>query len=151
MPLFKDKLGISISGRDRSPFSVWTPSPCVDQVPTSRASRRVPSSYEPCSSQTTTSRILGLPKTLEMPPSLNNSAVPSETQESSSFSASPGASLALPTKARRDEFPQMRMTETTAVRIPSGHSAKIRLSRRLVDSARNCFVSRSPKRATSGA
>lgn len=53
--------------------------------------------------------------------------------------------------ARSVEFPQTRMTETTAVKIPRGEKAKIKLSRRLVDSERNCFVRRSPKRVISGA
>ncbi|KAL2836609.1 hypothetical protein BJX68DRAFT_259872 [Aspergillus pseudodeflectus] len=112
---------------------------CSDQAPSRIASRRVPSLS------------LGLPGTLEMPPLLNSSAVASETHDRSSFSASPGASLARPTNARREEVPQIRMTDTTAVRIPSGERANMRLSRRLVDSERYCLVRRSPKRATRGA
>lgn len=43
------------------------------------------------------------------------------------------------------------MTDTTAVRIPSGAKAKMILSRRLMDSERNCLVSLSPKRVIKGA
>jgi hypothetical protein len=47
--------------------------------------------------------------------------------------------------------PYTRIAETTAVRIPSGATPKIILSRKLVDSLRNCFVTCSPKRVISGA
>ncbi|KAB8260257.1 hypothetical protein BDV32DRAFT_123403 [Aspergillus pseudonomiae] len=72
-----------------------------------------------------------------MPPLLNNSAVVSETHDNSSCSASPGPSCALPMNARREGLPQTRMAETVAVKIPSGARAKIKLSRRLIDSERN--------------
>lgn len=53
--------------------------------------------------------------------------------------------------ARRDEFPETRMTETTAVKIPKGATEKRKLSRILVDSDKNCLLSRSPKRDIRGA
>jgi hypothetical protein len=53
--------------------------------------------------------------------------------------------------ARSEELPQTRMTETTVVKTPSGESAKMTLSTRCMDSDKNCFVSRSPKRVIRGA
>lgn len=75
----------------------------------------------------------------------------SETQGSSSLSASAGPSCARPTNALREELPQILITDTTAVKTPSGERAKITLSRVLTDSERNCFVSRSPNKVIKGA
>jgi hypothetical protein len=128
-----------------------------DQAFASRASLKVPIfvPFSPdigsTSSQATISTILGRPKTRVMPPSLKSSAVDSETQGSSSLSASAGPSCARPTNALREELPQILITDTTAVKTPSGERANMTLSRVLIDSERNCFVSRSPNKVIRGA
>jgi len=156
MPLFKDRFGISTPGR-RHQSSGRHPFPLLDQAPLFTASRRVPNSTDRSPSltlsfsQVTISNTFGLPKTREMPRSLKSSAVDSETHDSSSLSASAGPSCARPTKARKEDPPQTRMTETTVVKTPRGERAKITLSIRSVDSDRNCLVSRSPNRVIKGA
>lgn len=156
IPLLRDRFGISSSGKftrgngERAPFVFL-------QAPFMRASRKVPISMKVSpvlvftSSHAMISKTLGRPKTREIPPSLKSSAVDSDTQGKSSLSASAGPSCARPIKARSDEPPQTRIRETTAVKTPSGDRAKMTLSRRLIDSERNCLVSRSPKRVISGA
>ncbi|RAK78582.1 uncharacterized protein BO72DRAFT_64710 [Aspergillus fijiensis CBS 313.89] len=127
------------------------------QAPVWSASCRVPILRTRCwvcgstSSHTTTSRTRGRPRTLDTPPSLKISAVLSETQDRSSFSASPGPSCARPTNAFKEAFPQTRMTAITAVRMPRGETAKMKLSRMLIDSERYCLLNRSPKREINGA
>lgn len=131
--------------------------PLHDQALSSRASFKVPIfvDFSPVlsssSSQAIISIIFGRPKTRVMPPSLKSSAVDSETQGRSSLSASAGPSCARPTNALRDELPHILITDTTAVNTPSGERAKMTLSRALIDSDRNCFVSRSPNKVIKGA
>lgn len=152
IPLFNDRLGMASSGS-----SLGETLPLQDQAFSSRASFNVPIlvPFSPVlwstSSQATISTILGRPKTRVIPPSLKSSAVDSETQGRSSLSASAGPSCARPTNALREELPHILITETTEVKTPSGESAKMTLSRVLMDSERNCFVSRSPNKVIKGA
>jgi hypothetical protein len=152
IPLFNDRLGISSSGN-----SLGGTSPSQDQAFSLRASFKVPIfvPFSPVlwstSSQATISTILGRPKTRAIPPSLKSSAVDSETQGRSSLSASAGPSCARPTNALREELPHTLITDTTEVKTPSGERAKMTLSRVLMDSERNCFVSRSPNNVIKGA
>lgn len=161
IPLFKERFGISSAGSrvrsQRSSDVSDDPFAVAVQAPFCSAWRKVPIStdrwpvFGQIFSHATISTILGRPKTRDMPPSLNNSAVDSETHGSNSLSASAGPSCARPMNARRDELPQTRITDTTAVKTPSGERAKIILSRRLMDSERNCLVSRSPNKVIRGA
>lgn len=99
----------------------------------------------------TTSKILGFPKTLAIPPQSQISAVVSEVQERSSNSATLGLSCALPMNAFKSGPPAPRIAETTPVKIPSGPMAKMILSHIVRDSLSHCFVTCSPKSAMMGA
>lgn len=79
-------------------------------------------------SSKSTSRILGRPKTLAMPPLLCSSHTLRLVDEHSSASTLPHPSCARPIIARRDEVPRTRIADTIAVMNPRGAIEKIRLS-----------------------